>query len=82
MADRIIQPKVMNSDGQTYDNLIMQQAVNATNATNATTATTANTIVYTTVAPSASPAEGTLIVYYGSVLPSTRYDRVIYMISY
>ena len=33
MANRIVQPKVKNADG-TYDNLIMQEAVNATNATN------------------------------------------------
>lgn len=31
MADIIVQPKVLNADGTTYDNLIMQQALNATN---------------------------------------------------
>lgn len=29
MADIIVQPKVLNADGTTYDNLIMQNAVNA-----------------------------------------------------
>lgn len=38
MANIIVQPKVLNEDGVTYDNLIMQQAVNATNAENATIA--------------------------------------------
>lgn len=33
MANKIVQPQVKNAQG-TYDNLIMQEAVNATNATN------------------------------------------------
>lgn len=32
MADIIVQPKVLNADGVTYDSLIMQNAVNSTNA--------------------------------------------------
>ena len=39
MADRIVQPKVLASTNpDTYDNLIIAQAQNATNATNATNA--------------------------------------------
>lgn len=34
MANKIVQPQEKNADG-TYDNLIMQEAVNAVNATNA-----------------------------------------------
>lgn len=38
MADRIVQPKVLaGTNPDVYDNLIMQQAQNATNATNVTT---------------------------------------------
>lgn len=41
MANIIVQPKVLNKDGVTYDNLVMQQAVDATNSTNATNSTMA-----------------------------------------
>ena len=44
MADIIVQPKVLNADGVTYDNLIMQQAVNATYAQYASTDTSKGTI--------------------------------------
>lgn len=37
-------------------------------------------IIYTTTAPTASPEEGTLIVYIGTTTPTTRYDRVLYLI--
>lgn len=37
-------------------------------------------ITYTTVVPTSSPMDGTLIIYVGSSLPLTRYDRVIYII--
>lgn len=52
------------------------------NVANATNAVKANSIVFTSVAPTSSPAEGTLIIYVGNTTPSTRYDRVIYLITY
>lgn len=57
------------------------QADNATNSTNATTATKSQTIIYTTSAPTSSPASGTLKVYVGSSEPSAKYDRVVYFIT-
>lgn len=50
-------------------------------ATTAETATKANSIVLTTTAPTASPPAGTLIIYTGTSLPSTQYDRVLYLIT-
>lgn len=47
---------------------------------NADSATKSNSVIFTSTPPTASPAEGTLIFYMGSTLPSTRYDRVIYII--
>lgn len=45
MADRIVQPKVLvSTNPDTYDNLIMQQAQNATDATNVTTNINGNAI--------------------------------------
>lgn len=38
------------------------------------------TIEYTTTPPTTSPAEGTLLIYVGTTLPTTRYDRVLYLI--
>lgn len=40
-----------------------------------------NSISYTTIVPTASPAEGTLLIYVGTTLPSTQYDRVLYLIT-
>lgn len=40
----------------------------------------AQKIEYTTTAPSSSPASGTLVIYVGTSLPSTRYDRVLYLV--
>lgn len=44
-------------------------------------ATKAQRVVYTTTAPTSSPPTGTLIVYTGTAVPSTRYDRVLYLIT-
>ena len=44
-------------------------------------ATLAQRIVYTTTLPSSSPPAGTLIIYNGTSVPATRYDRVLYLIS-
>lgn len=55
-------------------------ATTATNATNATTATKANSLVFTTTAPTSSPAAGTLIVAVLSSEPSAKYNRVLYII--
>ena len=41
----------------------------------------AQRLVFTTAAPTSSPPAGTLIVYTGSSTPSTRYDRVLYLIT-
>ena len=41
----------------------------------------AQRLVFTTAAPTSSPPAGTLIVYTGSTTPSTRYDRVLYLIT-
>ena len=48
---------------------------------NADNATKAQRLVFTTAAPTSSPPAGTLIVYTGSSTPSTRYDRVLYLIT-
>lgn len=48
---------------------------------NADNATQAQRLVFTTTAPTSSPPAGTLIVYTGSSTPSTRYDRVLYLIT-
>lgn len=106
MATKIVQPKVKTSSG--FDNLVIQQAQNATNANvtnlntesnavvnfqigtgtaysktinNVNTALKANSIAFTTEEPTASPTDGTLIIYVGSSVPTTRYDRVIYIIT-
>lgn len=42
---------------------------------------TAQRIVYTAEAPTASPTDGTLIIYVGETLPATRYDGVLYFIT-
>ena len=41
----------------------------------------AQRLVFTTAAPTSSPPAGTFIVYTGSSTPSTRYDRVLYLIT-
>lgn len=41
----------------------------------------AQRLVFTTSAPTSSPPAGTLIVYTGSSVPGTRYDRVVYLIT-
>lgn len=43
-------------------------------------ASVAEKIIYTTVAPTTSPSEGTLVICLLSSLPTTRYDRVWYLI--
>lgn len=43
-------------------------------------ATKAQRLVFTTTAPTSSPPVGTMIVYYGTSVPATRYDRVLYLI--
>ena len=48
---------------------------------NADNATKAQQLVFTTAPPTSSPPAGTLIVYIGSSTPSTRYDRVLYLIT-
>lgn len=40
----------------------------------------AQKIIYTTEAPTVSPENGTLIVYIGTTLPTTRYERVLYLV--
>lgn len=40
-----------------------------------------SSISYTTVAPTSSPVEGTLVIYIGTTLPDTQYDRVLYLIT-
>ena len=40
----------------------------------------AQKITYTTTVPTASPEEGTFLIYVGGVDPEQRYDRVIYLI--
>lgn len=52
------------------------------NGTTVKLASVANNIVYTTVAPTEAPPEGTMTIYYGTSTPTTRYDRVLYLISY
>lgn len=47
---------------------------------NATNAVNANYIKFTTEIPTSSPEENHLLVYVGTSLPTTRYDRVIYLI--
>lgn len=41
----------------------------------------AQKIAFTTVAPTASPDADTLLIYVGTTLPSTQYDRVLYLIT-
>ena len=41
----------------------------------------AQRIAFTTTAPTASPDAGTLLIYVGTSLPSTQYDRVLYLIT-
>ena len=48
---------------------------------NADNATKAQQLVFTTAPPTSSPPAGTSIVYIGSSTPSTRYDRVLYLIT-
>lgn len=43
-------------------------------------ATKSQRLVFTTTAPTSSPPAGTMIVYYGTSVPATRYDRVLYLI--
>lgn len=38
-------------------------------------------ITYTTEAPTASPTDGTLIIYVGTAVPDKRFDRVLYIIT-
>lgn len=45
-------------------------------------ATVAESIKFVTTAPTAAPPAGTLIIYYGTSVPTTRYDRVLYLIGY
>lgn len=40
----------------------------------------ATKIIYSSTAPTSAPNENELIIYVGSTLPSTRYDRVLYLI--
>ena len=40
------------------------------------------TVEYTTVLPTSSPSENTLLIYVGQTLPSIRYERVLYLITY
>ena len=42
----------------------------------------AGSIKFVTTAPTAAPPAGTLIIYYGTTAPTTRYDRVLYLIGY
>lgn len=49
---------------------------------NVANAVKASQISFTTVPPVSSPPEGSLIIYVGDTTPSTRYDRVIYLITY
>lgn len=42
----------------------------------------AQSIEYTTTLPTSSPAEGTLIIYTGTTVPTTKYERVLYLIGY
>lgn len=50
-------------------------------ADNAQIAALANTVTFVTTPPTTSPAEGSLVVYVGTTLPSTRVDRVLYLIT-
>lgn len=62
--------------------LTVGDATRAVNATNATTADKANKIVFVTTPPTESPEEGTLVIYVSSSIPTTRYDRVLYLMTY
>ena len=52
------------------------------NATTAENATKASYIKLETSAPSSSPPEGCISIYFCNSLPSTRYDRVLYLVTY
>ena len=39
-------------------------------------------VQFVTVAPTSAPPEGCLTIYVGSSIPATKYDRVLYLISY
>ena len=54
----------------------------ATNADLATEATKAQYIKFVTTAPTAAPPADCLLIYTGDTVPTTRYDRVVYLIGY
>ena len=87
-ADKIAQAESVSTSiaGRLISNIFesntdVKKATNATNATNADTAAKAATIEFVTTAPTSSPPAGTLRIYIGSTLPSTRYDRVLYLVT-
>lgn len=77
---------VSTTNKNTGDNAIVNfQLGNGTEfkktVNNVAQAGNASSISFTTVAPTSSPADGRLIIYIGSTLPTTRYDRVLYIIT-
>lgn len=68
-------------DGTAYNKTI-NNVQNATNAVNAENATKATKLVTTTVAPTQAAEEGTLVVFTGTQLPTTRFDNILYIITY
>lgn len=76
-----------DGDGNNIKNTYAKQtgtysSMTVGNASNAESATKANYIKLETSAPTNSPPEGCLSIYFCNSLPSTRYDRVLYLVTY
>lgn len=71
-----------NINGKPISSIFESNGTTVKNATNSQNSTKAKTIEFTTQIPTQSPPEGTLLIYYGTTLPSSsqRFDRILYLI--
>lgn len=69
-------------NGKPISSIFESDGTTVKNATNSQSSTKAKTIEFTTQIPTQSPPEGTLLIYYGTTLPSSsqRFDRILYLI--
>lgn len=72
MLERVAYAQHSNESNHTLEADHSKQTDNSTKA---------QYITFTTTAPTSSPPAGTLMIYTGSSVPGTRYDRVLYLIT-
>lgn len=71
---------ILNRIANATHSIESDHALEANHTPQSDNAINAQRVVFTTTPPTSSPPAGTLIIYYGTSVPATRYDRVLYLI--